>query len=180
VQRDFQVTVRTIGQQADIMLDAVRDGRPADLESPTATVIDPAGRGMTVPMLQLAPGRYSASVSGTAPGAYEVTVNSDPADEGSTTRKETAGFTLRDNAEMAAFGADEHTLRRIASETGGHVLSRPADAFRWDEQPSTQRSDPLWQIIALCGLLLFLAQVAARRLGISPRAAVRRLLGRAT
>src|SRR5262249_31326609 len=64
VQRDFQVTVRTIGQQADITLDDVRDGRPADLESPTATVVDPAGRGMTVPMMQQAPGRYSARVSG--------------------------------------------------------------------------------------------------------------------
>jgi hypothetical protein len=83
-------------------------------------------------------------------------------------RSETTGFALRRNPETEGFGPDDHALRWIASETGGRVLADPASVFRFAMRPPGQRSEPLWQFIVLGGLMLFVLDVAVRRLAVSP------------
>jgi hypothetical protein len=175
VQRDFQIAVRTSGQQADITLESAREGRFADLEAPTTQVTGPSGLAATLPLRQVAPGRYTATVSADIAGAYQVTVTTHPEAPGASPRSETTGFALRSNPELASFGADEHVLRRIASETGGRVLSDPASAFRAAGRPLGQRWEPVWQLMVLLGLALFLVDVVLRRIAMSPRRLVARL-----
>lgn len=163
-QRDFQVNVTVTGHRAEITLEMARGDGFADLERPTATVVDPAGRSATAPLRQVAPGRYSTSVIGDAPGTYQVAVTA-PSDSARATRSETSGFVIRADPESAAFGPDEHVLRRIASETGGLVLSTPGSAFRADGRPHGEHAEPIWQLLVLGGLVLFVLDVGARRLG---------------
>ena len=164
VQRDFQVNVTVSGHRADVTLERARDGRFADLERPAAAVVDPAGRSATAPLRQVAPGRYSASVIGDVPGTYQLTVTGQP-DSAGATRSETSGFVIQADPESAAFGPDEHVLRRIASETGGRLLTTPASAFRAEGRPRGEHSEPIWQLLVLGGLVLFVVDVGARRMG---------------
>jgi uncharacterized membrane protein len=172
VQRDFQVKVRTIGQQAEITLDSVRDGRFADLESPSATISlrqaqdERARAAATLPLRQVAPGRYTAMVSAEVPGAYEVSVTTHPEAPGTASRSETTGFVLPPLPAQVSIGADEHMLRRIAGETGGRVLGSPASAFRSEGRPRGERSEPIWQLAVVAGLLFFVLDIARRRLAL--------------
>jgi hypothetical protein len=157
VQADFLLDVASIGETAHITLDSLRDDRFVDLASPVATLSGPSGGESRVPLRQTAPGRYAASVVADRPGTYAVTVSD-------AQRSETAGFVVRDQPELASFGADKHMLRRITSETGGRVLNAAAEAFRDDGRESGQRWQPLWQALLGLGLLTFVAGLVTRRL----------------
>jgi hypothetical protein len=158
VQPDFQLSVTSSGSAQHIVLDELRDDRFVDLASPLATIASPAGKQSSVTLRQSAPGRYEASMVADAPGVYSVSVS-----EGQ--RSETSGFVVRSDPERATFGADIHTLRRIASDTGGRMLATPADAFRDQGRGSGQRWQPLSQPLLAVGLVLFVFGLAARRIG---------------
>jgi hypothetical protein len=77
---------------------------------------------------------------------------------------------------MASFVANESTLRRISSETGGQLLDlRASDLYPSTRAVSASRWDPLWQVFAALGLVSFVIDVAVRRLKPST---LRALLGR--
>jgi hypothetical protein len=79
-------------------------------------------------------------------------------------------------------GSNEGLLDRLARRTGGRLISDPAQAFVHD-LPSVAAPRPLWPILMVAGALLFVLDVAVRRLRITApelRAgyyAVRRRLG---
>jgi uncharacterized membrane protein len=175
VETDFQVTAQTIGQHTEITLDSVRGSQFADQEAPTAEVSGPTGVAATVPLRQVAPGRYAATVTADVAGVYQVTVTTHPQAQQATSRSETTGFVVRTDAQQASFGTDDHVLRRIASETGGRMLTAPADAFRSSRVASGVRWEPVWQQVLLAGLVLFVLDVAQRRLAISAQAMLARL-----
>jgi len=63
------------------------------------------------------------------------------------------------------FVANEQSLRRIASETGGTLLDGQAPALYQGPRAATAtRWDPIWSIFMVVGLLAFLLDVAVRRL----------------
>ena len=49
-----------------------------------------------------------------------------------------AGFVVGEQPEQTSFGSDEHTLPRVASQTGGRVLTSAAEAFRDDVTTALQ------------------------------------------
>lgn len=167
VQPDFLLDVSQTGITAHITLDDLREDQFVDLASPVATITAPSGSDSSVALRQTAPGRYEVTVLADTPGTYAVSVA-----EGA--RTETNGFVIRQQPELSSFGADRYTLRRIASDSGGRVLSttNAAEAFRDDGRAISQRWQPLWQPLLLVALLLFVASLAARRLSLAWRASV--------
>jgi uncharacterized membrane protein/Mg-chelatase subunit ChlD len=156
VQPDYLLDVSVSGETAHIVLDDLRDDQFVDLASPVATVSGPLGGESAVPLRQTAPGRYEATLLAGSPGVYGVNVADGQ-------RTETSGFVVRQQPEQSAFGADERTLRRIASDTGGRVLTNAAEAFRDEGRLTGQRWQPVWQFLIILALVLFVTGLFARR-----------------
>jgi Ca-activated chloride channel family protein len=157
IQPDFVLDVSASGETAHIMLDDLRDDQFVDLASPIASVSGPSGTEVPLVLQQSAPGRYEATVIASQPGVYAVKVVDGQ-------RSETSGFVVREKPEQAAFGADEQTLRRIASDTGGRVVMNAAQAFRDEGRQNGQRWQPVWRFLVGLALVLLVIGLVARRL----------------
>lgn len=173
--RDFKMDVVRTGSEAQVTLEDIQDGTFGDLQQLTMTVLAPGGGSSQVPLRQVAPGEYGATVVSDTPGVYEL----DVAEAGGARRPgrtESNGFVVPAVVETTSFVANEQGLRRIASETGGLLrnassselfqATRTADASRWE---------PVWAVFAVLALASFVLDVAVRRLRPST---LRALLGR--
>ncbi len=164
INRDFRVDITRTGNTAHVTVEDIADGRFNDLQPLTLTVVAPGGGSSRADLRQVAAGRYEASIVADTPGAYQVTVT-EPNQPRVQARTESNGFVVPPVTETVSFVPNEPALRRIASETGGSVLSdqasslyqgaRTADASRWD---------PIWSVFVVLGMLAFLVDVAVRRL----------------
>ena len=178
IDRDFKVEVTRVGDEARLTLDDIQDAQFADRQDLTLTVTRPDGGQSSAPLRQDAPGRYTATVVATAPGAYQLDV-AEPKQPRKASRTETSGFVVPPVAETLSFVANEQALRRIASETGGQLRdsSSTSDLYAADRTTNASRWDPLWPLFAVLALSAFVVDVAVRRLRPST---LRALLGRST
>jgi Mg-chelatase subunit ChlD len=160
--RDLRLETSRDDNRVTIHAESLRDGQFVSLASTRATVTLPDGREAELPMHQTAPGRYEAEVLPEATGVYRV----DVVQEGNRlpTREETIGFSVRPDEEVTTFGANERLLRRLASQTGGRVIQRPAEVFTRDFAPIGFRWEPLWWRLLTLGLILLPLDIMLRRL----------------
>lgn len=175
-----QATVDVSGDDAQITLDAQTGvGTPerqyVNFAPATATVVDALGNHQQVPLPQVAPGEYQGSVPVTDNGVYDVQVAQTNPD-GTTTGLAT-GFVVPYSPEYRAIGVDSSFLADLARITGGELLQDPAQAFA-HTLPSVGEPQPLWPALAILAALLFVGDVATRRVRVS-RTDVHAALGRA-
>jgi hypothetical protein len=180
-----QIGVTIEGDHARITLDAqtgadVTDRRYLNGLPTTATLTDPQGVDQQVTLPQVAPGRYQTLVPVADDGIYALSVSQTNAD--GTIANQSSGFVVPYSPEYRVLGSNEGLLDRLAKRTGGRLISDPAQAFVHD-LPSVAAPRPLWPALMVASALLFVLDVAARRLRITApelRAgyyAVRRRLG---
>ena len=62
--------------------------------------------------------------------------------------------------------ANRVLMERLAADTGGPTLNKPDEAWRRDTQHSWQPQD-VWNYLVAAALVLFVADVAARRMRLS-------------
>jgi uncharacterized membrane protein len=142
------------------------DNSFADLATITAGVRSPSGVVTTTVLSQTAPGRYEADVPVGEQGAYEVRVERQSSQGGSSDPvSETVGFTVPTGAEFLNAGTNDRLLKRI---NGGQAyVTKPAQALDPSALPAiTQQAEPLWPFMIAPALLLLLGSVAARRVDI--------------
>lgn len=164
IDRDFKIDILRTGSAAKVTVEDLQDGAFADLQTLTLTLTAPGGATSQVPLRQMAAGEYEATISASAPGAYQVDVGEAAAPR-KQARSETNGFVVPPVAETTSFVANDQELRRIASETGGQVLdSRSTDLYSAARLTSASRWDPVWAVFAVMGLIAFVLDVAVRRL----------------
>jgi len=164
INRDFRVDVARTGNAAHVTVEDITDGRFTDRAPLVLTVTAPGGGQSQADLRQVAAGQYEATVIADAPGAYQVTVaeSSQPRVQA---RSESSGFVVPPLVETTSFVANEQTLRRIASETGGSLLDASSTSLYQGARAATAtRWDPIWQVFVVVGLLAFLLDVAVRRL----------------
>ncbi|MFO0453742.1 MAG: VWA domain-containing protein [Pseudomonadota bacterium] len=160
--------VRREGGVVTVSLSALRaDGAFRDGLAPVVRVSAPGAAARTLRLRQAGPGRY------------ELRLPDDPAAEGAAARFELlagggvdAGLVgaagVRDlqppvDAEDRLMPPDRALLQAIADNTGGRYAPRPAEVF--DPMGDTVRLNrPLWPWLAALGLLLWLADLALRRM----------------
>jgi hypothetical protein len=176
IDRDFRVDITRSGKEAQVSVEDVQDGRFKDLQPLKLTVTGPGGSSSEIGLRQVAAGRYAATVVADGPGAYAVTV-AEPSAPRNPGRTESNGFVVPAVAENTSFVANEQTLRRIASETGGSLLDRPGDLYNGARALNASRWDPIWTPFTILALLAFVLDVAVRRLRPST---LRALFGRAS
>jgi hypothetical protein len=147
-----------------------------------AAVAPPAGPGTQVPLPQVAPGRYEGRFALRGPGVYFLEVTQ-TAEDGAAVARQTAGYALAQPPEQALAAPNRALLERLAADSGGPAVERPQEAWRRDTRHALQ-PQAVWPYLVGAALVLFVADVAARRLRLSTgdvaaaRAALRRGLGR--
>ncbi len=166
------------GEQARVVVDARDDAGSFlnGLELRTS-VVNPLLESRTLPLRQVAPGRYEALFTPEHEGAYFLGVSGQALVNGAPLNvSQTTGWVMSYSAEydIQQRGADLNLLADIANLTGGRDLTEdPALAFEHNLTARSARTT-IWPWLMLAAMLLLPLDVAVRRLIIT-RSDVQRL-----
>ena len=188
-QYDLSTTLRD--DKLHIRLDAV-SGQSGDKRATTSamfvnflevvgTVIDPNGKVHSVTLRQTGPGVYETELSAIEPGNYVVSLFVDQsagtgpeqnqgASQLSGRRRQLVfgGASRPPGQELRRFRSNKSVLEQVASITGGRVLDpnaqHPATLFDRQAVGATRSIRPLWRPLMLVLLVIFLLDVASRRI----------------
>ncbi len=129
----------------------------------SATVCGPGDKEQTLGLAAMAPGRWAAEfpVPAAAPAEFEVRVRGEDGSGSPLAATQTVFIDYPD--ELRLQPTNEDLLRRVADATGGVFRPEPASVFAPDGR-SVPRITPLWPYLLVAALLLFVADVALRRL----------------
>jgi len=141
-------------------------------------LIRPGGARLEMDIPQTEPGLYEASFPAEEVGDYTLTITARSGD--AELAPLTVGTSVAYPDEYLLSGTNMPLLQRLASETGGRVITGSDDAAGWEaalhrEPGRTAAGGDAWRVFLLVAALLFLADIAVRRL-----AALHELLGRAS
>jgi len=158
------ISARRTGDRIAVTAELPPDGGqyPADATL-SATVSGPGVKQQTPALPLVAPGRWAANFevpSGT-PAEFEIRVKGAGSDGSALAASQTIFVDYPD--ELRLRPTDEGLLRRVAETTGGVFRPEPAAVFATDGR-TVQRITPLWSSLLLAALLLFVVDVALRRL----------------
>ena len=143
----YTVTAERRGARLEVVVDAVRDGAYVNDARLSARF-----QGQQVALQQVAPGRYAAHLDVAGSGGTLVVSDGQEV----VARRQVA----TPDPEFAG-GDGAAVLTRLAERTGGIVIDDPA-TYR---PAGVQRASPVWAWPALAALVLFLGELAWRRLG---------------
>lgn len=150
------------GETARVIVDA-RDDEGAFLNglALTGAVVMPDNSTQQVALQQVAPGRYEATFTPGAEGAYLLRVNGSGADDA--LYNQTSGWVMSYSPEFNLDGR-ESQLTEIAALTGGESLADEPEAVFAHDLTARAASSPIWQYLLIAALLLLPFDVAVRRL----------------
>ncbi|MFN8535270.1 MAG: VWA domain-containing protein [Dehalococcoidia bacterium] len=154
-----EVQAMNVTITADALTD---DGQYIDLADAEATVIAPSGAARAYPLRQEAPGRYRVQFTAIEAGAHEARVRISRA--GGPERSEITGFVAIADPEARSLGPNDRLLNRLAGVTGGRQIADPAAAFADITRPAGLAWLPVWPWLLGAALVLFVLDIAARRL----------------
>ena len=162
---DFQVTAESDAGQGHLVVEAFTptggfvNGAPL-----TARVVAPDLTAKSVPLSQTAPGRYEGRFDTDQTGAYLVNVHQG---DGPAAQSQMAGLVVPYSPEYRTLGPNLPLLTRLTEATGGKIQPDPARIFR-DAPSWVVGVTDLAPTLLLLTALLFLADIAVRRLAIRP------------
>jgi Mg-chelatase subunit ChlD len=152
---------------ADLVYEAVGEvGAPIDALDVTVNLYLPDGSVREETLRQTGPGRYEGRARDLPPGVIVGAARASvPGIADSALPPAIAGVSVRAGAEDQYLTSDEAGLARLADRTGGRIIdwAQPASLFERFESPRVIRS-ALWPTLLIAALVLFLVDVAMRRL----------------
>lgn len=161
----FLVEIERRGPRAVVQLDSVDPfGRYLNGAETTLNLIDPHLATHAIPMTQAAPGRYVAEFETTDRGAYHLELSQKL--EGNVVRRQSRGLVVGYPDELRLEPTNHELLKAVAQHSGGRYRLQPADVFEVP-QTTAARATPLWPWLTLAAAILFLADVALRRIDFS-------------
>lgn len=141
-------------------------GQPRDLLTVHAQVYAPDGRSREVRLSQIGPGTYEASMDAADQGNYVVVVS--PAQAGRPLPPTVGGVTRALSPEFQNLRSDITKLQTIAAATGGRLLNvlapDPAMVFDRHGLDPLRTPMPIWPLLLVWCVVLFLLDVATRRI----------------
>jgi len=161
------VEVERRGDKTEIRLDVVdAAGRFRNNAETNITVIGPqiGTAKKDVVMQQVAPGRYVASIDTGEEGAYHFELSQHVGAQ--TAFRQTRGLVVGYPDELRLRPTNEVLLRKIAEVSGGRYTTDPAKILEQEER-TAHRAQPLWPYLLTAAMLLFLLDVALRRIDFS-------------
>lgn len=158
------VSARRTGDTIKVTAElAAADGQYPTGVKLSATVTGSDGKQQTLALDPVAPGSWAASftIPSATPAEFEIRVSGE--DRTGSTLAATHTVFLDYPDELRLQLTNEDLLRRVAETTGGVFGPKPASVFAPDGR-TVHRVRPLWPSLLLSALLLFVADVALRRL----------------
>ncbi len=163
----IEATFETTGNTTGLHVESVEpDGSPRDFYSTSASIVGPDLEPVTVNLVQVAPGVYTAPLGELTPGAYAVRVTQTR--PGTSPLGRTVGLVAPTSAEYRQLGANEPFLASLRSATGGGVVTAPTDPWIHD-LTATDRFTELWPFLLVLALLLWPLDIALRRMSLGRR-----------
>jgi uncharacterized membrane protein len=128
---------------------------------PEIRLVNPAQQTRTIALTQIAPGRYAADFDAVTVGAYsvEATIRGE-SDSAQAIRR---GLAVGYCDELRFRPTNTELLRSIARQSGGHYAPEPAAVFASSDR-TVPRTVHFWPYLLAAAMLLFVANVALRRL----------------
>jgi Mg-chelatase subunit ChlD len=184
IDRNNQVTVTPDARGVKVTVDSVADDRSyVNFLRTQAIVVTPDQQESTIELPQVSPGRYEAEVPTSAEGPYFLNIVQQGPDGGAQAGRP-AGFVVPYSPEYRTLRPNSELLAQVARTTGGHQLFEPSQTFD-HSLPSTGSPREIWPMLMALAAMLFLFDVALRRLRLalldlrrSGAAAMARALGR--
>ncbi len=168
-------------RKATVTLDAIDpSGKFLNRADTELTVIDPQLGQRKLEMKQTSPGRYVAEFETPLSGAYHLNMTQKTSG-GTLLHQQTRGLIVGYPDELRLFPTNIELLKTLATATGGRFDPPPAEIFRTDSisndqkslgqldsAPRTaQRTTSLWPYLLAAACLLFVIDVALRRIDFS-------------
>ncbi|HET7771451.1 MAG TPA: VWA domain-containing protein [Chloroflexota bacterium] len=158
----LQVQVREADGQAHVRVESMEPtGEFRNHLATAAEVAYPDNTGRRITLSQSAPGRYEGRFPVPAPGVYFYSVTQ-RTDTGEEVARHVGGYAVPQLAEFRLAEPNRVLLERLASETGGPLVRAPQEAWRRDTVRKLQPQD-VWSYLIMAALLLFVLDVAVRR-----------------
>jgi hypothetical protein len=159
---DFVLRVDRRAGRVAVTLEGVdTEGRFLNGAEGTLTVTDPAGTGRQHALSQVAPGRYAAGFPAATLDTYHLELRL--SHKGELVYVARRGLVAAFPEELRTRPADRELLRAIAETTGGIYGPEPA-AVLAPSRKAVQRTTLLWPYLLTAGAILFVIDVALRRL----------------
>ncbi len=168
------VEIQQRDRRATLTLDAIDiSGRFLNHADSELTLIDPRLGQFKLPLPQIAPGRYVAEFETPQAGAYHLHVSQKSFRDGPLLNQQSRGLTVSYSAELRLRPTNVELLKQIADVTGGRFSPSASEVFQSDmvgdahpagTRPAVQQTKSLWQELLMLGLVLFVADVALRRI----------------
>jgi Ca-activated chloride channel homolog len=148
--------------KAKVTLDAVTpDGKFLNEATTTVKIIDPQNGEQNLTMTQTAPGRYVGEFPTDKPGTYHVQMSQTAKNMSAT--QQSRGLVVNYDDELRIRPTDEKLLESLAQVSGGTYRPTPESVFAADDR-TARKPLPLWPYLLIAALLVFLADVALRRI----------------
>ncbi|MFA9477958.1 VWA domain-containing protein [Phycisphaerales bacterium AB-hyl4] len=170
-EADLVTSIR--GQSLNVRLDLGSDiltlnNGDADGEQPRVfgTILRPDGTTETIDLQQTGPGIFEATAAADVTGSYIVSLTA-PGPDGER-RSVYGGANRPPGGELRRFESNTALLQQVAELTGGRVFD-PADAeaanlFERTFEFESRSIRPLWRVLLVWLIVLFLLDVACRRI----------------
>ena len=175
------VEVKQERRRAMVSLDAIDpSGKFLNRADTEVTVIDPQLGQSKLEMKQTSPGRYVAEFETPLSGAYHLNMTQKTSG-GTLLHQQTRGLIVGYPDELRLYPTNEEMLKTLASTSGGRFDPDPTEIFTAETSPvdqqsqgqpvipprTVQRTTPLWPLLVTAACLLFLLDVALRRIDLS-------------
>lgn len=152
--------------RAEIEYNAIDpDGLPIDGLEVSVQVFDAGGQARSVDLVQVGSGRYTGEVDNLGAGVHVVIAS--PKQAGQPLHPTIAGLQITGVDEFKHLSADPQALIDLANRTGGRVfdLGDPSSANLFDRTGLIERQSlqPIWTVLLVIAFVLFVLDLAARR-----------------
>lgn len=171
----LRIATENTGERTKVVVEAFDpQNKRMDFANFRARVATPDGVGEIVELRQVGPGRYEGEFDSGKPGSYVLSMQyRAPGSEGRVLEGSAQAAVIRPFAdEYKALRTNLPLLRQVAAISGGRVLpSDPTLADLWTREGLTMpvTLTPIWQMLAIIGIGIFLLDVAVRRVRLDPR-----------
>ena len=160
--KGFVVNVQRHGETATVQIDAVdASGQFLNGAETKLTLIAPKLGELKLLAEQVAPGRYEAEIKTDQPGAIQVQIAQSK--DGVALHQQSRGLIVGYPDELRLRPTNEDFLQALSRATGGTFNPAASDVFP-NETETVSRVTPLWPYLLSVALMLFVLDVALRRM----------------
>jgi uncharacterized protein YegL len=157
------VNVEQKGRKAVVTLDAIHpSGKYLNEAVSDLKVIAPHDDKRELTLTQTAPGRYVGEFDTAEAGTYHLQMEQKL--NGVSVNRQSRGLVVGYPDEFRLRPTDEELLKAISSTSGGVYQPEPEAVFSAVAERTADRTTPLWPYLVAAAALIFLADVALRRI----------------